>query len=101
MYSISPDHAIGLVGGLLALPLALALLRLHPRWRSVPGTVRGAAVLMAVSAGVHFALIGGAKPPGAATAAPFFFYRPAFLALPPPFPRRARAPPPPPPPPPP
>jgi hypothetical protein len=57
MYSISPEHAIGLVGGLLALPVALLLLRLHPRWREVPGTVRAAAVLMVVSGGVHLALI--------------------------------------------
>ena len=57
MYSISPEHAIALVGGLLALPIALVLLRLHRQWRSVPGTVRGAAVLMAVSAGVHLALV--------------------------------------------
>jgi hypothetical protein len=57
MYSISPQHAIGLVGGLLALAIALLALPRHPRWRAVPGTVRAAAVLMAVSGGVHFALI--------------------------------------------
>jgi hypothetical protein len=81
MYSISPDHAIGLVGGLLALPLALALLRLHPRWRSVPGTVRGAAVLMVVSAGVHFALIGGHIAREPVTAVLFFFNGLAFVVL--------------------
>jgi len=57
MYSVNPEHAIGLVGGLLALPMALIALRFHPRWRSVPGTVRAAAVLMAVSGGVHLALL--------------------------------------------
>src|SRR5260370_1059446 len=81
MYSISPDHAIGLVGGLLALPLALALLRLHPRWRSAPGTVRGATVLMAVSAGVHFALIGGQIAREPVTAVLFFFNGLAFVVL--------------------
>jgi len=57
MYNIDPEHAIGLIGGVVALIIALATLRLHPRWRSVPGTVRAAAVLMVVSAGVHLALI--------------------------------------------
>jgi len=57
MYNVSAEHAIGLFGGLIALPIALFALRFHPRWRSVPGTVRAAAVLMAVSAGVHLALI--------------------------------------------
>jgi hypothetical protein len=57
MYSVSPEHAIGLVGGLLALPIALLILRFHPKWHSVPGTVQAAAVLMAVTAGVHLALI--------------------------------------------
>ncbi|HAC44820.1 MAG TPA: hypothetical protein DCF65_02010, partial [Chloroflexi bacterium] len=57
MYNINPEHAVGLIGGLVALIIALATLRLHPRWRSVPGTVRSAAVLMIVAAGVHLALI--------------------------------------------
>ncbi|HEX9476983.1 MAG TPA: hypothetical protein VGA41_10020 [Candidatus Dormibacteraeota bacterium] len=57
MYSITPEHAIGLVGGLLALAVVLFARRLHPRWRLVPGTVQAAAVLMAVSGGVHLALI--------------------------------------------
>ena len=57
MYSINPAHAIGLLGGLVALFVALVALRFHPRWRLAPGTVRAAAVLMAVSGGVHMALI--------------------------------------------
>src|SRR6266852_4937169 len=57
MYSVSAEHVIGLVGGLIALPLALIGLRFHPRRRSVPGTLRAAAVLMAVSGGVHLALV--------------------------------------------
>src|SRR2546422_8881373 len=57
MYSINPEHAVGVVGGLLALFIALVALRFHPGWRLVPGTVRAASVLMAVSGGVHLALI--------------------------------------------
>jgi hypothetical protein len=57
MYSINPGHAVGLAGGLLALAAALVALRFHPGWRQAPGTVRAAAVLMAVSGGVHLALI--------------------------------------------
>ena len=57
MWYISPSHAIGLLAGLLALPVALVAVRLHPRRRSVPGTVRAAAVLMAVSGAIHLALI--------------------------------------------
>jgi len=58
MFTVSSVHAIGLVAGLLALPLALLGLRFQPRWRSVPGTVRGAAVLMVMTGAVHLALIG-------------------------------------------
>ncbi|HSS94780.1 MAG TPA: hypothetical protein VLR46_12455 [Candidatus Dormibacteraeota bacterium] len=57
MYSINPEHAMGLVGGAIALAVALVALRFHPRRRSVPGTVQAAAVLMAVSGGVHLALV--------------------------------------------
>jgi hypothetical protein len=57
MYSVNPEHAIGIVGGLLSLLIALIALRFHSGWRSVPGTVRAAAVLMAVSGGVHLTLI--------------------------------------------
>jgi hypothetical protein len=57
MYSVNAEHIIGLVGGLVALPLALIGLRFHPRRRSAPGTVQAAAVLMVVTGGVHLALI--------------------------------------------
>ncbi len=57
MYTVSSEHAIGLVAGMLALPAALVALRFHPAWRRVPGTVRAAAILMMVSGGVHLALI--------------------------------------------
>jgi hypothetical protein len=57
MWSIATGHAAGLIGGLIALPLALLLLRFHP-WRlRAPGTVRAAAVLMAVSGAIHLALV--------------------------------------------
>src|SRR6266853_6222664 len=40
MFDISPDHAIGLYAGLVALPIALIVMRLMPAHRAVPGTVR-------------------------------------------------------------
>jgi hypothetical protein len=58
MFAVSSVHAIGLLAGLIALPLALVGLRFQPGWRAVPGTVRGAAVLMLMTAAVHLALIG-------------------------------------------
>ena len=57
MFDIAPDHAIGLYAGLLALPLALIAIRLRPGRRSVPGTVLGASVLMAMAGAIHLALI--------------------------------------------
>lgn len=58
MYSVSPAHAIGLVAGLVALPLALVLLRRQRGWQAATGTMQAAAVLMFVSGGVHLGLIG-------------------------------------------
>jgi hypothetical protein len=57
MFDIAGPHAIGLVAGFIALPLALIAIRLRPSRRLVPGTVLGASVLMAVSGAVHLALI--------------------------------------------
>ena len=57
VFEISPDHAIGLYAGLFALPLALIALSLMPSRRQVPGTVKAAAVLMAVSGAVHLGLV--------------------------------------------
>ena len=57
MWLINDEHAIGLLAGLIALPLALIGMRLHPRRHSVPGTVRAAAVLMAVTGAIHLALV--------------------------------------------
>ncbi len=58
MFAVSSNHAIGLVAGLIALPIALVGLRFQRGWQAVSGTVRGAAVLMAITAAVHLALIG-------------------------------------------
>jgi len=81
MYNINPEHAIGLIGGLVGLIVALATLRLHPRWRSVPGTVRAAAVLMVVTAGVHLALIPHHLADEPVTSALFLVNGLAFIAL--------------------
>jgi hypothetical protein len=56
MFDISPDHAIGLYAGLLALALALIALKLR-RPGGVPGTVLGASVLMAMSGAIHLGLV--------------------------------------------
>jgi len=81
MYSVSAEHVIGLVGGLIALPLALIGLRFHPRRRSVPGTVQAAAVLMAVSGGVHLALIQHHLATEPLTSALFLVNGVAFITL--------------------
>src|SRR5260370_5190656 len=81
MYNVNPEHAIGLIGGLVALVIALAAMRLHPRWRSVPGTVRAAAVLMIVTAGVHLALIPHHLAHDPLTSVLFLLNGIAFIAL--------------------
>ena len=81
MWSVSSSHAIGLIAGLVALPIALLALRFHPRRLSVPGTVRAAAVLMAMSGAVHFALIPHHLYSSPLTSVLFFFNGLAFLAL--------------------
>src|SRR5438270_8878247 len=58
MFDINPEHAIGLIAGLVALPVALLLLRRQKGWREAAGTAQGAAVLMVVTGAVHLALIG-------------------------------------------
>src|SRR3981081_4653225 len=57
MFDIALPHTIGLYAALVALPFALIAIRLRPARRLVPGTVLGAAVLMAVAGVVHLALI--------------------------------------------
>lgn len=56
MFDIAPDHAIGLFGGLLVLPLALLALRMQ-RTANLPGTLQAVSVLMAVAGGVHLGLV--------------------------------------------
>jgi hypothetical protein len=57
MFDIAPDHAIGIYAGLLVLPFALVALRLRRAAQLVPGTVRAASVLMAVSGAIHLGLV--------------------------------------------
>jgi hypothetical protein len=57
MFDIAPDHAIALFAGLLAIPFALAAVRLRPPGRSVTGTVRAACVLMFVVGAIHMGLV--------------------------------------------
>lgn len=57
MFDVSPDHAIGLLAGLVAAPVALFVLPMQPGWTKVAGTVHGAAVLLLVTAAIHLALI--------------------------------------------
>ena len=57
MFDVAADHAPGLYIGLLVLPFALIAVRLRAKGRSVPGTVKGASVLMGVAGGVHLGLV--------------------------------------------
>ena len=81
MFSINPEHAIGLFAGLLAVPIALIALRFHPAWSRATGTVRVAAVLMAVTGAVHFALIPHHLDHDPVTSVLFFFNGAAFIGL--------------------
>jgi hypothetical protein len=56
MFDIAPDHAIGVYAALLVLPFAILALKLRRASLSVPGTVRGASVLMAVAGAIHIGL---------------------------------------------
>lgn len=57
MFDISPDHAIALYAGLLALPTALFLLRLRRARHAAPDTVLAASVLMVVAGAIHLGLV--------------------------------------------
>ncbi len=81
MYDLAADHLPGLIGGLVALPLAILAVRRSPRHRAAPATVQIAAVLMAVSGAVHLALIPHHLASSPVTAALFFFNGLAFLGL--------------------
>lgn len=81
MFDISADHAIGLVVGLIALPVAAIVLRFQSGWSAASGTVQAAAVLMAASGAVHLALIGHHIRTEPITAALFLVNGLAFLGL--------------------
>ena len=81
MFSISPEHAIGLVAGILIIPVALVALHRHGAWRRAAGTVQAAAVLMMVTAAVHLALIGHHLQSEPLTSALFAVNGALFIAL--------------------
>lgn len=81
MYDIVADHAAGLIGALLALPAAIAAVRLSRTHRSTPATVQIACVLMVVTGAVHLALIPGHLAGDGLTAVLFFCNGVAFIAL--------------------
>ena len=57
MFDISPDHAIALYTGLLALPPALFFVRRRSGRGDVPGIVLAASVLMAMAGAIHLGLV--------------------------------------------
>jgi len=81
MYDIAPDHAIGLIAGLVAAPFAILGVRLSPIHRRVPVTVQIACVLMVVTGVIHFALIPVHLDSDPLTAFLFLGNGIAFLAL--------------------
>jgi len=81
MFSVSPEHAIGIVAGLLAIPVALLFLPRQKAWRDATATVKGAAVLMLVTAAVHLALVGHHVEGEPLTAALFVVNGVLFIAL--------------------
>ena len=81
MFDVSSEHAIGLLAGLLAVPVALFVLPLQGAWQGAAGTVKGAAVLMVVTGGVHLALVGNHLSDEPLTAFLFFLNSVLFLTL--------------------
>lgn len=63
MWELAPGHAPGLLGGLAAAAIWLLAVRFvanhrfRARYATAPGTVRAAALLMVVTAGIHLALV--------------------------------------------
>lgn len=81
MYDLDPTHLLGLLGGLIALPVAVFAVRRSRRHRGLPVAVQLAAVLMAVSGAVHLALILEHLDTSPVTAGLFFANGIAFLTL--------------------
>ena len=81
MFTVSPTHAIGLIAGVLAIPVALLVLRRQAAWRSAAGTTQAAAVLMSFTAAVHLALIGHHLQTQLLTSALFLANGALFIAL--------------------
>ena len=81
MYDVSPEHSIGILVGLLAVPIALLVLPRQAGWRAVTGTARAAAVLMVVTGAVHLGLIGHHLQTQPLTAALFLANGVLFIGL--------------------
>ena len=80
MFDIAPDHAIGFLVGLIALPVAIVAVRLISAGKSVPGTAKAAAVLMAMSGAIHLGLISTHREEPV-TAVLFLLNGTAYIAL--------------------
>ncbi|HKV88825.1 MAG TPA: hypothetical protein VJT78_12580 [Candidatus Dormibacteraeota bacterium] len=81
MYDLAPTHLLGLIGGLVAIPIAIVAVRKSPWHRTAPATVQIAAVLMAVSGAVHLALIPHHLQTSPFTSVLFLANGLAFIAL--------------------
>ncbi len=81
MYEIAPDHAIGLVAGLIAAPIALVAVRSSRVHRRLAGTVQIACALMVVTGVIHLALIPHQLAADPVTSLLFLGSGVAFLAL--------------------
>src|SRR5215471_16303029 len=81
MYDLAPDHLLGLIAGLVALPLAWLAVHRSPWHRTKPLTTQIAAVLMAVSGMLHLALIPDHLTSSPITSALFFINGIAFVTL--------------------
>jgi hypothetical protein len=81
MYDLAPSHVLGLVGGLIVLPIAIFGVGRSSSHRQAPATVQIAAVLMAVSGGIHIALIPHHLETDPLTSLLFAFNGLAFFAL--------------------
>ena len=81
MYDLAPSHAIGLIGGLIALAIAILVIAQSRSHRQAPATIKIAVVLMAVSGGIHLALIPHHLDTDPVTSVLFLFNGLAFFAL--------------------